>query len=120
MQTGAALAGTGAVHAMIDISDGLAGDLGHICEESDVGAILERDLLETVIHDDARRLASKDGQDALEHALHDGEDFELAVVGDRRGLDALAQNGLLLRMGGITAEPGIRLRSGQNVTRCPA
>lgn len=103
------LAGTGAVHAMIDISDGLSGDLGHICEESHCGALLERDLLEKVIHEDARRLSQQDNREPLEHALHDGEDFELALAGEPRGLQPLAEDGKLWRVGRITADGGVRL-----------
>ena len=52
-------------HAMIDISDGLTADLGHILTESRVGALLD----ETAIP--RARGAS------LAEALSDGEDFEL-------------------------------------------
>jgi thiamine-monophosphate kinase len=107
------LAGTGCVHAMIDISDGLAGDLGHICEESKCGAVLEKPLLERAIHDDARRLSEQDNVSPLDHALHDGEDFELVVVGDERGLEPLTQTGQLLRIGRITEAAGMRMHDGE-------
>ena len=35
----------------------------------------------------------------LDHALHDGEDFELVLAGDARGLDPLVETGKLLRIG---------------------
>ena len=72
------------LHAMIDISDGLALDLWRLCRASGVGAILDEPLLESVISNDARRLAGEDGRSALDHALADGEDYELlmAVAGD--------------------------------------
>ncbi|KAA0214503.1 thiamine-phosphate kinase [bacterium] len=70
------------VSAMIDISDGLSGDLARICEESsrryEVGADIAAEALP--VSKAARRLAKLEGQGgerALEHALHDGEDFEL-------------------------------------------
>lgn len=78
-----AIAREESLHAMMDISDGLAMDLHRLCEASGCDAELEPDLLEAVIHPDAREAAAIDGRSALEHALHDGEDFELIVIGER-------------------------------------
>lgn len=63
------------VHAMIDISDGLLGDLGRILEESRVGA----ELYEAAIpaSSSAVRRARKTGHSSIFHALYDGEDYEL-------------------------------------------
>lgn len=63
------------LHAMIDISDGLSADLQHILEESHCGAILRASAIP--IHPDVDRLALQTGRTALDHALSDGEDFEL-------------------------------------------
>jgi thiamine-monophosphate kinase len=63
------------VHAMIDLSDGLGTDLGHLCRESGVGAVLDPSLIP--VSRDARRLSRRDKRPALEHALADGEDYEL-------------------------------------------
>ena len=59
------LAGKHKPTAMIDISDGLAADLGHILRESRVGAMIEESSI-------PRR-----GKAYLKDALYDGEDFEL-------------------------------------------
>jgi len=67
-------------HAMIDISDGLALDLWRIIEASGCGATLDAPAVDAMTHSDAVRLAEKDGKPAREHALYDGEDFELIVV----------------------------------------
>jgi thiamine-monophosphate kinase len=69
------LGASGRVTAMIDLSDGLSRDLGHICRESGVGAQIDARLIP--IHKDALRLAQQTGRRALDHALHDGEDYEL-------------------------------------------
>jgi len=99
-----------APRAMIDISDGLAVDLWHICEASGCGAWLDESLLEAAIHADARRLAEKSGSPPLEHALYDGEDFELitALPADAPG-ETCAQLGLI-RVGQFTAERELVLR----------
>ncbi|MGQ0635510.1 MAG: tRNA (adenosine(37)-N6)-threonylcarbamoyltransferase complex ATPase subunit type 1 TsaE [Planctomycetaceae bacterium] len=65
-----------ALHALIDVSDGLAADLGHILDESRVGAI----LYEPAIPVSAAALAARDGRPPLDHALADGEDFELVFT----------------------------------------
>ena len=59
--------------ALIDVSDGLASDLHHLTDMSKVGCDLYPNLIP--ISDAASQL--KDSATALEHALYDGEDFEL-------------------------------------------
>ena len=68
------------LHAGVDVSDGLSLDLSHILEESHCGAVLNAEAIP--IADDARRLAEKlaDGSTPLDHALSDGEDFELVLA----------------------------------------
>jgi len=61
------------LNAMIDVSDGLVADLYHILEESNVGAFLNESSIP--ISETAASLA--DDRSPLEHALGDGEDFEL-------------------------------------------
>jgi thiamine-monophosphate kinase len=64
------------LHAMIDVSDGLAADVNHLCEESHCGAVLRAAAIP--ISDAARGLNG--GRSPLERALGDGEDFELALA----------------------------------------
>lgn len=66
------------LHALIDISDGLAADLNHILEESGCGAVLTADAIP--ITDAARELSRTSGKTPLQHALGDGEDFELVFA----------------------------------------
>lgn len=72
----ARLRAIGGVTAMIDVSDGLSTDLNHVARESGVGAEVNEAAIP--LSDDARALADENAsRTALEHALHDGEDFEL-------------------------------------------
>jgi thiamine-monophosphate kinase len=64
------------LHAMIDISDGLAADLHHMCEESHCGAIIQADKIPI----SAAAQGLNDGRSPLQHALGDGEDFELVFA----------------------------------------
>jgi len=66
--------------AMIDISDGLAADLGHILKESKKGAVLYAD-----------KVPLSTGA-ALTNALHDGEDFELLFTLPASRVRALARS----------------------------
>jgi len=67
-----------APHAMIDISDGLSSDLAHLCVESHVGAVIDETKIPISAY--AGEASNRDGRPALEHALDDGEDFELLVT----------------------------------------
>jgi thiamine-monophosphate kinase len=66
------------VHACIDISDGFGLDLSHILEESGVGALVYEDALP--VSKAAMKAAAASGKTPLEHALSDGEDFELLLT----------------------------------------
>ena len=99
------LAQTGRISAMIDLSDGLSRDLGHICQQSGVGAVI--DAAAVPLHADAKELSRRDGRDALEHALHDGEDYELLFTASS---DFKAPSAV--RIGTIVQEPGIWLSRG--------
>lgn len=74
----AAIAGRFRVHAAIDVSDGLSLDLARLMAASGTAAVLDLDAVP--VHTDAQRLAVRDGRTALEHALGDGEDFELLMT----------------------------------------
>lgn len=109
VELGRQLAAGQLASAMIDLSDGLLGDLGHILAASGVGASLEPGLL-------PRSAALSQALPAAEQqelALTGGEDYELLFTvpaAQQDAVAALASTGLpLTRIGMIRAEPGLEL-----------
>lgn len=81
------LAGLSSIHSLIDLSDGLSSDLGHICSGSGLGAMLFAEALP--ISPEVREVACALGEDALEYALNGGEDFELCLTAPEGALEPL-------------------------------
>ena len=108
------------IHAMIDLSDGLAGDLRHLLVAGSVGAeLLQRAV---PVSRAAKTRAREGGKPALVAALTDGEDFELLFTAASRDavrlLDAWRKqfpDVPLTCIGRITAEPGLRMRDERGV-----
>ena len=107
------------VSAMIDISDGLKQDLKHITDDSKVGGMLDERKIP--VSKDALKLEKGNRKEALEHALSDGEDFELlfTISEDRlyplekawkkRFKTELTQIGKIVERGNATLEMRKRL-----------
>ncbi|MFC1573604.1 thiamine-phosphate kinase [Candidatus Latescibacterota bacterium] len=96
--------------SMIDLSDGLASDLLHICMESEVGAVIEADRLP--FSEEFQKLMNKTSRDPIEFALTAGEDYELLFTSDNDSSDTMTIPGLpLTRIGTITRrQKGITIR----------
>jgi len=75
IESGRKIALSGCATAMIDISDGLSSDLGHICEESRVGAEICADQIP--FSKDICKAADHLKTEPLHYALSGGEDYEL-------------------------------------------
>jgi len=96
----------GIASAMLDVSDGLTGDLGHILDASGVGAIVE---LSRVPRSAAlnERLAGEERDEALQWLLAGGDDYELcftAPAARRDDVIALStQDVALSRIGVVTS-----------------
>jgi thiamine-monophosphate kinase len=100
LEQAAQIAACGLASAMIDISDGLAADLGHICAASGVGCRLEQRLVEAATSEELRAYCRRGDLDPLQLALSGGEDYVLLLTGDPGLAGALA----LHELGEITAE----------------
>jgi thiamine-monophosphate kinase len=105
---------TGCARAMIDTSDGFLGDLGHICEESKVGALLVQK--EFPISDELREAARLLKREPEEFFLRDSDDYQLIIACGAKDVDpiraaiALTYNGPVTEVGRVTApDKGIRL-----------
>jgi thiamine-monophosphate kinase len=109
---GPALAGI--AHAMIDVSDGLLADLGHICETSHVGAVVELPALP--LSPAARGVMAVEPATAPLLASG-GDDYELLFTATPEMADAICGLGVRLgvgvtRIGRIESGGGVRLVDG--------
>ncbi|PWT72023.1 MAG: thiamine-phosphate kinase [Chloroflexi bacterium] len=111
---GRAIAESRTATAMIDVSDGLAQDLWHICQSSHVGAVLEAEWLpiDRPVHEVARVY----GKDTLDLALYGGEDYVLLCTAKEDSvatlLEAIQDAGGVGRIIGRVVDPsqGMKLR----------
>jgi thiamine-monophosphate kinase len=98
--------------AMVDISDGLSTDLGHICEESEVGAEIEAGTIPVA-------LIGRSGQKVeMRFALHGGEDYELLfTVPQRKRVPSRIAGVGITRIGRVVRGRKIVLKESGGVMR---
>jgi len=107
-----------AVHAAMDLSDGLSKDAATLCHDNGLGLVLEIDALVTA---DQRNAAARLRADPLSWVLHGGEDYELLFAAHRRfdpkaaGLDGCRRLGAFDR-----TLHGLSVHHGGEVVPVPA
>jgi len=82
--------------AMIDLSDGLSSDLGHLMKQSGLGAVIEAAQLP--LSNPLQRATLQTGVDPIEYALNGGEDYELLFSVPKskiKKLQKMIENGLI-------------------------
>lgn len=117
----ALLVNLGFITSMMDLSDGLAGDLRHICESSGVGAKI--DIKSLPVSQGTQKLAGLMAKNAIDWALSGGEDYELLfTVPPGRQEDVIiafnkAGLGRVTSIGAVTgAESGVELTAANGQT----
>ncbi len=75
VKEGRIIASMKVANSLIDVSDGVAADLGHICTESKLGAVIEEEMIPTT--EEFRAYCQRFGEDANRLSLHVGEDYVL-------------------------------------------
>jgi thiamine-monophosphate kinase len=120
VRAGRIIAGMKAGGALIDVSDGIASDLGHICRESKVGAVIEEEKIPVT----ERFLAycAEFGVDRNRLTLRVGEDYVLLGTVPERSAGRLeealkASACEFFPIGRVGAEPGIRLKTRDGALR---
>ena len=105
IEAGRAIAASRLATAMLDLSDGLASDLGHVSRASGVGVTIQAELLP--LSSELLRLAAASGHDPIDWAVRGGEDYELLVTASPQSVARLVS---------LIQEQGLRLTEIGEVT----
>jgi thiamine-monophosphate kinase len=102
-------------HAMIDLSDGLASDVRHLCGMSGVGCRVDLGLLP--VAGDTREYLRSSGRDPEILAATGGEDYELLMAASEEVVEALVKESEtpITVIGGMVGEEVVFVRDGEPV-----
>ena len=96
--------------AMIDVSDGLASEVFHLCKESELGAFIEESKVP--LHPSTEEMAIKFNMDPITCALSGGEDYELLFTISEEDLEKVRYMPDVFIIGEMSAKKdGITLHS---------
>lgn len=120
VKEGRIIAGLKAAHSLIDVSDGVASDLGHICRQSGVGVVL--DWGNIPVTETFRKYCAEFREDPERLALHVGEDYVLLGThpADKTAIikgALLSQECEYFPVGVTVEESGIRLKMPDGTVR---
>lgn len=106
---GAALAAIPEVTSCIDVSDGLSTDLHHLCDESGLGAEIEKERIP--VFPDLQAAAGRLRVNVREAVLHGGEEYALLFTSSLREAELCTRLGRpVYAIGRMTAEQGVVLK----------
>jgi thiamine-monophosphate kinase len=114
VKAGRIIASKKVANSLIDVSDGVAADLGHICAESKLGAIIAEEMIPTTERFQA--YCNRFNPDSRRLSLHVGEDYVLlGTVPEKSAAhlqEALQSEGCeFYPIGHTVAEAGLKLKS---------
>lgn len=117
---GRLIAGSKAAHALIDVSDGVAADLGHICMESGVGAVIDEEKIPT--NSLFRAYCEHFHLDFRQLSLYQGEDYVLLGTVTEDAAPKIEQvlrsaGFQFLPIGTIVSGSGLRLKQSNGSVR---
>lgn len=101
-------------HALIDISDGLASEVNHICRQSGCGVLVYGAAVPVAV--ETRAVADEFGDDVDTYALYGGEDYQLLFAIDEDDVDRLERSSFNIVGQFTEADAGILLRTPEGET----
>ncbi len=99
--------------ACIDISDGLAGDLGHISKMSKVKIVIEKERLK--IHPDLMKFCEKYDRNPYSYILYGGEDYQLSFTVEEKNENYLIDYKDIFKIGFTEKGEGVYLKDGKEI-----